>query len=90
MNTVCQLSVCKDLVIYTYWINGTVIPSGVVTKVRKIAYRFSWDGRKFIPLSRMITPKLQGGLENFIGAEKISHLSWLHRIWVKDDFILSS
>lgn len=40
-----------------YWINGTSLPSFVVTKIRQIVYKFIWDGRKSVPWSRMVLPE---------------------------------
>lgn len=41
---------------------GVSLLASIVEKVRKLAYKFIWDGRKWIPWNQMILPKAEGGL----------------------------
>lgn len=65
--------------LFSYWINGTILPDSVISKVSQIAYRFIWYGKYPSLWSRMVLPRKYGGLgvRNFEASAKASHVKML-------------
>lgn len=49
-------------VIFTYWLNGIIVPQGEIVKARQIAHRFIWNGRRVSPLSPNDSSQILGRL----------------------------
>ena len=75
---------------YTYWAQGMAIPDSVAKKVRRLAYRFIWDGRKGIPWAQMILPKSEGGLgvRDLPIITTATNIKRASKYWDKSDSIL--